>query len=107
MRFKHETNKYTFVVEEASLFSEFAKDKYHKDHADEYLIIFNITDPQNRMNNKTSTNPTNMFMQKRHLIEGYEFYLMHDLDFDDEYVANEFRKTYNFQLNRHRVLGLP
>ena len=89
MNFKCNINNHRFLVEEASLFTDFAKDDYHRDHADEYLIIFNITDPKNRMFDKKHIEPKNMFMQKKHLIEGYEFYLMHDLDFDDEVEAEE------------------
>ena len=104
MNFSWKTNNQRFQVCEASLYPEFAKSDYHRKHADEYFIIFNITDPQDRLFDKIRTSPTSMFMQKKYLNEGYNMYLNTELDFSDEYAADEFRQYYNFELSRNKLV---
>jgi hypothetical protein len=98
MEFRWKTNDQRFRVYEASLFREFAKSDYHKIHADDYLIIFNITDSRNRLFKKARVGPTSMFIQKKYMIDRYNPYLMTELDFNDEYAANEFRGFFNYMI---------
>ncbi len=98
MEFSWKTNNQRFQVHEASLFTEFAKTNYQRDHAKEYLIIFNITDPNNRIFDKTRIEPTSIFVPKKCMNDGYNMYLTGKLDFDDDYAANEFRGYFNYRL---------
>jgi hypothetical protein len=103
MNFSWKTNNQRFRIFQANLYPEFAKSDYHIQHADEYCIIFNITDPQDRLFDKTRNSPTCMFMEKKYLGEGYNAYLDTELDFADEYAADEFRQYYNYLLSSNKL----
>ena len=103
MNYKWRTFSQSFIVDEAILFKEFSKDQHIRKHADEYLIIFNICNPEYRSFDKSRIAPTRIFMLKEYLDNSYARYLMHELDFNDEIVANEFRRYFNRMLKANNV----